>query len=280
MKINFNIDINTDKAPQVPAIKKQGGYFYTSLSVITHLCLFGLLFSSALFANDIVIDEGDNSIKAVMVDLTQMAAPQQSLVENTPDIKGVEDSEIIDNKPIEEPPVEPVKEPEVVKEPEPVVDTPIPLQEKEIVEKKEPEPEPKPKPKPKQKPKPESKPTQRSSRQQVRQEAITQNIANTAVAPQISENRQYSGNPSPISRNQPEYPRRALDMRLEGYVIALFDINSDGRVENIRIIEAQPNNIFNRSVINAMKTWKYKPIVAKNLKIKIVFNRDRSIKLN
>ncbi|MWP61157.1 TonB family protein [Gilliamella sp. Pas-s25] len=275
MKINFDIDIDNTKVPLCPTKKQPiNAYACTSVSVLSHLVLFALLFSSALFAKNIVVDEGDNSIKAIMVDISQLAAPKQSLVENTPEIQGVENSERIDNKQIEEPPIEPVIESEVVKEeqpepiPEKMPDKPTVEPKKEVVVKKE----------PKQKKK--RPPAQKASRQQVRQEVVSDNIANTAVAPQISDSRQYSGNPSPIRRNQPEYPRRALDMRLEGYVVALFDVNSDGRVENIRIIEANPNNIFNRSVINAMKTWKYKPIAAKDLKIKIIFNRDKSISLN
>ncbi|OCG21668.1 hypothetical protein A9G22_09275 [Gilliamella sp. App2-1] len=275
MKINFDIDIDDTKVPLCPTKKQPiNAYACTSVSVLSHLVLFALLFSSALFAKNIVVDAGDNSIKAIMVDISQLAAPKQSLVENTPEIPGVENSEQIDNKLIEELPIKPVIEPKVVKEeqPEPILekilDKPIIEPKKEVVVKKE----------PKQKKK--RPPAQKASRQQVRQEVISDKVANTAVAPQISDNRQYSGNPLPIRRNQPEYPRRALDMRLEGYVVALFDVNSDGRVENIRIIEAKPNNIFNRSVINAMKTWKYKPIAAKDLKIKIIFNRNKSISLN
>ena len=276
MKINFDIDINTEREPQSPIAKKQQDnyiYVFASVAVISHLLLLGLLFSSALFANNIMVDEGDDSIKAVMVDLTQLAAPEQSLVENTPDIQGAENSEIIDNKPIEEQPVEPVVEPEVVKE-----ETPEPPAEKEP-EKPTVEPDKPTIVKPKPKPKKKKPPTQKSSRQQVRQDAISDNVANTSVAPKISNSQQYSGNPTPISRNRPEYPRRALDMRLEGHVIVMFDVNSEGRVENIRIIEAQPNNIFNRSVITAMKTWKYKPIAGKDIKMKIIFNRDSSISL-
>ena len=276
MKINFDIDINTEREPQSPIAKKQQDnyiYIFASVAVISHLLLLGLLFSSALFANNIMVDEGDDSIKAVMVDLTQLAAPEQSLVENTPDIQGAENSEIIDNKPIEEQPVEPVVEPEVVKE-----ETPEPPPEKEP-EKPTVEPDKPTIVKPKPKPKKKKPPTQKSSRQQVRQDAISDNVANTSVAPKISNSQQYSGNPTPISRNRPEYPRRALDMRLEGHVIVMFDVNSEGRVENIRIIEAQPNNIFNRSVITAMKTWKYKPIAGKDIKMKIIFNRDSSISL-
>ncbi|OCG44124.1 hypothetical protein A9G28_03295 [Gilliamella sp. Fer1-1] len=274
MKINFDIDIDNAKAPLSPTKKKpKSRYICTSASVVSHLVLFALLFSSALFAENIVIDEGDNAIKAVMVDLSQLAAPEQSLVENTPDIKGVENSELIDNKPIEEIPTDSVVEPEVVKEEttDPIVEKipnkPTVDSQKNIVVKKE------------SKQKKQRSPAPKASRQQVRQEVASENVANTSVAPKISDSQRYSGNPSPIRRNQPEYPRRALDMRLEGYVIAMFDVNKDGRVENIRIIEANPNNIFNRSVINAMKSWKYQPIASKDLKIKIIFNRDKSISL-
>ena len=263
MKINFDIDISDEKIPQSIAKKEERGvYLYAFIAVMSHLCILTLLFCSTLFVKDIVADEGDNSIKAIMIDFS-LAAPEQSLVENTPDIQGAQDSEIIDNKPIEE---TPIVEPEPIEETIP--DKPAVTTEKDIVVKQ------------KDKPKKKHHPVQKASRQQVRQEVIAENISNTSVAPQISDSRRYSGNPSPISRNQPEYPRRALDMRLEGYVIALFDINSNGRIENIRIIEAKPNNIFNRSVISAMKMWKYQPIAAKDQKIKIIFNRDKSISLD
>ena len=263
MKINFDIDISDEKISQSIAKKKQRGEcLYIFYAVMSHLCLFALLFCPTLLAKNIVVDEGDNSIKAIMVDLS-LAAPEQSLVENTPDIQGAQNNEIIDNTPIEE---TPIVEPEPIEEKIP--DKPVVKTEKEIVVKQ------------KNQPKKKHRTPQKASRQQVRQEVIAENISHTSVAPQISDSRQYSGNPSPISRNQPEYPRRALDMRLEGYVIALFDINSNGRIENIRIIEAKPNNIFNRSVISAMKTWKYQPIPAKDQKIKIIFNRDKSISLD
>lgn len=262
MKINFDIDINNEQVHLFPKKRSKGVYLYTSLSVLSHFFLVGLLFSSALFANNIVVDDGDNSIKAIMVDLSQLAAPEQSLVENTPDVQGMENSEIIDNQPIEEPTIEPIIEPEVVKEKV----KPTPLPDSKIVIKQE------------QKPKKKKPRVQKASRKQIRQEVVSNNTTPTVVAPSISDNRRFSENPSPISRNQPEYPRRALDMRLDGYVVVLFDVNSDGKVENIRFVEANPNNIFNRSVITAMKKWKYKPIAARDLKIKIVFKHNETIK--
>lgn len=259
-----------EKINKIPA--KNNLFSCISVSIFLHLAAVGILFGSGLFSDRVISIEGDNSIKAVMIDLTVMAAPEQSLVEDTPEIEKVEETPIIEEQKVEVTPEEVVKEPEV--EPDLIV-------EKDVIEKLEPAKEPilviKEKPvkiKEKHKNKP---PVQQSSQQQIKQEAKTENIAKTAVAPNISSNTQFSATPTPISRNHPEYPRRALDLRIEGHVIVLYDISAQGRVENIRIVDAKPNNIFNRAVIQAMKQWRYQPIKAKDLTIKIVFNRNKSV---
>lgn len=240
-----------------------------SFSVFSHIALVGLLFSGALFADRTIVVDGDNSIKAIMIDLSMVASPEQSLVEDSPDIAGAEESKSVDNV-IEEPPVEIEPEQDIV---ETIVEEKLDLSPepkdivKEVIEK--------PKEKPPVKPQ-----VQQASKQQVRQEVLTNTQAEQAVAPSISDNQQFALTPSPVSRNQPEYPRRALDMRLEGYVVVLYDVNDNGRIENIRIIESKPNNIFDRSVINAMRMWKYQPIPAKDLTIKIIFNRNKSISMD
>ncbi len=271
----MNIKIDDMQANAKPK-KNHGTLKYGWISIVSHLALVGILFSGAFLSNSIIVDEGDDSIKAMMVDLSQIAAPEQSLVENTPEIKGAENSEIIDNKISEDTPNdtasdskvepdlnEPLKEDKIEPIPEKVAEVPV----KETIVK----------PIEKSRPKPKKAPVQKASRQQVRQEVASDNLANAAVAPKISDNRQFSNNPSPISRNQPEYPRRALDMRLEGHVVVRYDVSGEGRVENIRIVESTPSTIFNRSVIIAMKGWKYKPVPAKDLTIKIIFNLNKPI---
>lgn len=83
----------------------------------------------------------------------------------------------------------------------------------------------------------------------------------------------------PVSRRLPEYPRLAQDRKITGYVIVSFDVNPLGKTENINIIEAKPKNIFNQSVISAVRGWKYTPNATKNIRIKIEFNRN-TIKLD
>ncbi len=59
----------------------------------------------------------------------------------------------------------------------------------------------------------------------------------------------------------PSYPREALLKNIEGFVIARFDVNSTGRVVNIRIVESEPRKIFNRAVKKALSKSKFLPMV-------------------
>ncbi|EKP8944853.1 TonB family protein [Salmonella enterica] len=60
-----------------------------------------------------------------------------------------------------------------------------------------------------------------------------------------------------ISRPEAVYPPHLLDLRIEGRVKFIFDINSSGRVENFYILESQPANMFDDSVRDAVAMWRY-----------------------
>ena len=62
----------------------------------------------------------------------------------------------------------------------------------------------------------------------------------------------------PYLRLQPEYPARALKRGLEGYVDLAFDITAAGATSNIRVVEAQPEGVFERAAIRALEKWKYR----------------------
>ncbi|WP_392563015.1 TonB family protein [Orbus sturtevantii] len=247
--------------------KKNNLNSYISVSILIHLAIVGVLLWGAFFSARTVSMAGNDSIKAIMIDLSVTAAPEPSLVENTPKSENADDNtkdELVKINPKANKQAD--IEPDLIIEKAKLDKLPKSADPKLIIKDKSTKNED------------HNQPQQRkTSKQKIRQEVIADKLADNAVAPTISNNTQYSATPAAINRNHPEYPRRALDLRIEGYVVAIYDIDANGRVENIRIAEAKPNNIFNKAVIQAMKQWKYQPIQAKDLTIKIVFNRNKSV---
>ncbi|MGL9723394.1 TonB family protein [Sodalis sp. (in: enterobacteria)] len=136
---------------------------------------------------------------------------------------------------------QPVPEPE----PEPVPEPPAPVQ------------VPKPVPKPKPKPKPER---------------------HREIKPRTPKPETRPASPAPSApratfRSNPIYPPRARALGIEGRISVMYDVNAEGRVENIRIVAAQPRNMFERDVRLAMRRWTYetgKPTA--NMTVKFQFD--------
>ncbi|WP_372881739.1 energy transducer TonB [Psychromonas sp.] len=66
---------------------------------------------------------------------------------------------------------------------------------------------------------------------------------------------------TPLYRVEPRYPRKALRLKKQGYVLLSFDINEEGRVSNIQVLEAAPEHLFEKEARQALKKWKYKPML-------------------
>ncbi|MEC8427655.1 MAG: energy transducer TonB [Pseudomonadota bacterium] len=65
----------------------------------------------------------------------------------------------------------------------------------------------------------------------------------------------------PIVKVQPNYPRRALQRVIEGYVIVEFTVTTNGSVRDPFVVEAQPEKVFDRAALKAALKFKYKPRV-------------------
>lgn len=63
----------------------------------------------------------------------------------------------------------------------------------------------------------------------------------------------------PLTKSTPEYPRQAAVDEIEGYVIVRFDINEIGTVENLSVLEAKPDDIFNDAALAAASKFTYLP---------------------
>jgi protein TonB len=65
----------------------------------------------------------------------------------------------------------------------------------------------------------------------------------------------------PLVRVEPQYPIRAKQRGVEGWVELMFTITRAGTVTDIVVTGSNPGTIFNRSAQQAVAKWKYNPKV-------------------
>lgn len=62
----------------------------------------------------------------------------------------------------------------------------------------------------------------------------------------------------------PEYPARALERGVEGWVDVEFTVSSDGATRDITVADASHENYFRREAVEAVEKWKFEPRVFMN----------------
>jgi len=65
----------------------------------------------------------------------------------------------------------------------------------------------------------------------------------------------------PIVKVAPIYPRLALSRGIEGWVLLEFTVTKLGTVVDVKVVDADPPNIFDSAAIKAAEKFKYKPKV-------------------
>ena len=76
---------------------------------------------------------------------------------------------------------------------------------------------------------------------------------------------------------QPEYPRKAREGAIEGWVELDFTVAESGRVRELSVRAANPRGVFDQAAISALSQWRYKPVlvdakpVAQRARIRIRF---------
>ncbi len=61
----------------------------------------------------------------------------------------------------------------------------------------------------------------------------------------------------PLVRVDPQYPPRAKQRRIEGWVDVEFTISPAGTVDNAKVIAAHPRTVFEQSALRAIRRWRY-----------------------
>lgn len=77
------------------------------------------------------------------------------------------------------------------------------------------------------------------------------------------------------SANVISYPDRPEKLRIGGEVNVLYDVNIIGKTENIRLVSAEPEYIFNRSVKRQISLWRFaKGDSQKDVPLKVIFKAN------
>ncbi len=95
------------------------------------------------------------------------------------------------------------------------------------------------------------------------------------VKPPIRGTFGVGGQMVPFIKIAPQYPAAAASKGVEGYVDIMFDVTELGSTDNIRIIGYVPSAVFNKSVIKAVKGWKYKPNQVDGVAVRTFDVKDR-----
>ena len=83
----------------------------------------------------------------------------------------------------------------------------------------------------------------------------------------------------PVVRVNPQYPIRAEERGIEGWVELEFTISAAGTVTDAKVTNAKPKGVFDRSALRAIKKWKYNPKVEDGVAVdrsgvKVILNFD------
>lgn len=72
-----------------------------------------------------------------------------------------------------------------------------------------------------------------------------------------------------------KYPERAESLRIDGNVSIIYDIDNNGNVNNIRVVNAEPKYVFERSVVKQISRWKFpRNDEKKNVELNVIFDAN------
>ena len=76
--------------------------------------------------------------------------------------------------------------------------------------------------------------------------------------------------PRKISDVKPQYTPLARSTRIEGRVVLLAVIDTDGRIRNVRALQGLPG--LTAEAIKAVRQWRYEPATLNGTPVPVFFN--------
>jgi protein TonB len=90
-------------------------------------------------------------------------------------------------------------------------------------------------------------------------EVFTPAAEDIAAAPQVYASDALDQPVHPLAQTPFMYPLRAKRQGIEGWVKIAVQIGEDGDVEEVKVLEAEPDGVFEQSVTRGIRTWRFSP---------------------
>ncbi|MDA0708489.1 MAG: energy transducer TonB [Proteobacteria bacterium] len=72
----------------------------------------------------------------------------------------------------------------------------------------------------------------------------------------------------PTVRLAPQYPFRAIEEKIEGFVVVSFTIDTEGNTKNIRAVDSS-HKMFERNTIKAVERFKFRPRTINGIPVEV-----------
>ncbi|WP_306547331.1 energy transducer TonB [Desulfobulbus sp.] len=90
---------------------------------------------------------------------------------------------------------------------------------------------------------------------------------------------QLDGPLTALTKTPPVYPRAAKQRNTEGWIKVKFVVNEQGHVDQVTILDAEPKDVFEQSVLRCMHEWRFKPGTVGGRAVKALVEQTISFKL-
>ena len=83
----------------------------------------------------------------------------------------------------------------------------------------------------------------------------------------------------PLTTPAPEYPRDAMISGTQGFVVVEFTVNTEGATQDIAVVDASPQRVFDQAARRAVSRWKFQPLLQNGMPIERRVQRRIDFKL-
>lgn len=67
----------------------------------------------------------------------------------------------------------------------------------------------------------------------------------------------------------PDYPPNAMQQRISGSVVLEYTVDARGETRDIHVVEATPPGVFDQAAINAVRHWRYTPVLVNGSPVEV-----------